>query len=150
MIIGENGCTALSVTLEESQQVNFDPYDAAKILGLDANSNLISMKDETDSLGLTHYRYYQTYEGIPIENSMYIMHSKGTLLLGMNGTIVLDFTLPAKIDTSNILSTDDALNDALNYVNTKKYMWDNEEMENELKEITDNKNATYYPINFLI
>src|SRR6478752_467687 len=85
------GITNHFTTLQDNEQVPFDAGSAKRILGLDPLSDLVLIGNETDELGYTHYRFYQTYKGMPIENSMYILHVKNGRLTGMSGEIVTDF-----------------------------------------------------------
>src|SRR5438128_2410297 len=74
MISGEQGTSKHFTTLNATEQISFDPQQARAELSLDPSSDLVIQKTETDQLGFTHYRYYQTYKDIPVENSMYIAH----------------------------------------------------------------------------
>src|SRR5215471_12373492 len=80
LIRGSNGTSNKFVTLSPSQQTAFSASQAKSVFGLDQNSDLVLKSTETDQIGYIHYRYYQTYNSIPIENTMYIVHTKNTLL----------------------------------------------------------------------
>src|SRR4051812_35264268 len=71
LIRGEKGLSIVSAQLSTDQQVPFVHSQINQLLGLDKNSELNLMRTETDQLGQVHFRYYQTYKGIPVENSMY-------------------------------------------------------------------------------
>src|SRR5689334_16782448 len=76
VIRGDNGVTKHFVTLAQDKQVAFSPTQAKKILGIDAASDLTLLNSSTDELGTTIYRFQQSYKGIPVEGSMYIVQVK--------------------------------------------------------------------------
>src|SRR5437870_945112 len=76
LIREEDGISKRFLTLSGEQQIAFNPLNVKTLLSLDAKSDLIIEKTESDHLGYTHYRYHQLYKGIPVENSTYIMHVK--------------------------------------------------------------------------
>jgi len=43
------------------------------------------LNTENDDLGMTHYRYQQTYNGFPIVGTMLIVHTKSDMISSMNG-----------------------------------------------------------------
>ncbi|MFI5136118.1 MAG: hypothetical protein ACHQD9_09720, partial [Chitinophagales bacterium] len=45
------------------------------------------LSSEKDRLGFTHDRYQETCNGIPLQGSMYIVHSKNGKVISMNGMI---------------------------------------------------------------
>ena len=101
--------------------------------------NLLST--ESDKLGFTHYRYQQTFNGIPLQGSMYIVHVKNGQVVSMNGMIFQSINNKASVT----LSEQDALQYALNYVHASVYRWQLPEDEAMLKAMTKNANATWYP-----
>lgn len=98
-------------------------------------------KMEADLNGLTHTRYQQTYQGVPVAGAEYIVHdiqgiahtANGKLVTGLNCTVV-----PS-------VSADAAINKAIGFIGAQKYMWEDEANERMLKHITENAGATYYP-----
>jgi Zn-dependent metalloprotease len=91
MIRGDKGLSKHSVRLNANEQIAFNPLQAKNAFSLQGNSDLILSRQQQDKLGFTHYRYYQTYRSIPVENSMYIVHTKNGKITGMDGSIVTDF-----------------------------------------------------------
>jgi Zn-dependent metalloprotease len=145
LITGEQGRTNADVRLLPEQQIPFAPQQAKNIFGLDPNADLVLNRTENDNIGFVHYRYYQTYQGIPVENTMYIVHVKGGVLTGMSGSIVLDFD--KQMDQRNVksLTPSDAVTTAINYVGAEKYAWQDQNTETALKNQRGNASATYYP-----
>jgi Zn-dependent metalloprotease len=145
LIGGPKGISRHFVTLQASQQYVFDPSNARNVLGLDANSGLVLMNTIHDELGQIHYRFYQTYLNIPIENTMYIVRTANQKILGMSGVIVTNFSnnmAQKNVATINMKAAIDA---ALNVVQAKKYMWQEAYMEQRLKNQPGYKNASYKP-----
>src|SRR6187399_1790389 len=81
IIKGENGTTKHFVKLLQNEQLPFNAAQASKILGLSDQSALVLKSTEKDNLGFVHYRFQQTYKGIPVNRSMYVVNTK-------NGKIV--------------------------------------------------------------
>jgi Zn-dependent metalloprotease len=98
-------------------------------------------KQTTDELGIIHQRYQQYYKGIKVENAEYMLHGKNGVIKTMNG----DFQIANIPSVIPALSEEQALSDALNYVNAKEYKWEDSASEKYIKLITGNPNATYYP-----
>ncbi|MFA6925319.1 MAG: M4 family metallopeptidase [Bacteroidales bacterium] len=101
--------------------------------------NLI--KVETDNIGVTHHRYMQLYNNIPIALTMYVAHSINGEVGAMNG----DLTYAAVNSNSPTISESTALTAALADFNAMVYMWQVSALEEDLKIITGDTNATYYP-----
>ena len=142
-IRGENGLTRHFTILDENLQKAFNPAKAKAIFGFDVNSDLILQNNETDKLGMTHYRYYQTYKGIPVENAMYIAHISQGKLTSLTGSAVIEFN--GKMENrSSSLSPKQATEYALSYVHAEKYAWQDSNFEKRIKFRNGDK-ASYYP-----
>lgn len=148
-IKGERGLSEHFITLDLPQQVTFDPAKARSIFGLDASSDLVLSKAEPDNLGMTHYRYSQTYKGIPVENSMYIAHTKAGKLTGMGGVIITDFNAASAKASIATLSGKSAIAAAISSVNATKYAWEDAAFEQGIKS-RKGASATYYPVPSLV
>ncbi len=103
------------------------------------------MRTEQDKLGFIHYRYYQTYRGVPVENSMYIVHTKYGVLKSLGGSIVTDFDPLIDQRASQKVSQDQAIDIAVKYVGAKVYAWQDAGMEQRIKDQTKNAKASYAP-----
>src|SRR6201989_1569225 len=91
IIRGEHGISNQFTAVNDKQAIPFNSSQLKSLLDLNQNSDLVLMKTEQDKLGFIHYRYYQTYKGVPVENTMYIVHTKNGVLKSLGGTIVTDF-----------------------------------------------------------
>ena len=109
---------------------------------LNANYNWHLLNTSTDKLGYSHYRYQQTYKGINIVGSMYILHVKNGLVESMNGDLYNDLD---NLNTSISFTNENALQIALKKINASVYKWQIAAEEKRLKAIQHNSTATYYP-----
>ena len=92
IITGENGTTKHFVKLMEDQQLPFNAAQTSRMLGLNEKSSLVLKSTEKDNLGFVHYRFYQTYMGIPVNHSMYVVNTKNGKVVSLSGSIVTDFS----------------------------------------------------------
>lgn len=141
---GTDGTSNHFTRLDASEQVSFNPQNARAIFGLDVSSDLLLLNTESDNLGMTHYRYYQTYNGIPVENSMYIVHTQQGKLTGMSGSVITAFDKNAVAKSKPSLSKVNAISAATKYVGAQKYAWEDANFEQRIK-MRKGANATYYP-----
>ena len=100
------------------------------------------IRQDEDNLGHVHYRYQQTLNGKPIEDAIWIAHTKNDKVYSLNGLIYDKITTT----TSASLSESDALSKALEHVGATLYKWQMPEEEAHYKMETGNPNATYQPI----
>ncbi len=143
-IRGEKGITKHDIRLPESLQTNFSPSAARSLFGLDAQSDLIVKKQESDKLGFIHYRYYQTYKGIPVENAAYIVHTKNGKVTGMSGSIITDFDAEGDHPSRASVNAQAAIAAALKQVNAQRYAWQDASFEAAYKQQMGAA-ATYAP-----
>lgn len=106
-----------------------DPTAAFKLIGT-----------ETDKLGMTHYRYQQMSKGYGLENGTWILHTINNKIVSMNGELF--DRVPALNPT---ISESAALQIALAQIGATTYKWQMSEEESNLKFMTSNPDASYYP-----
>lgn len=144
-IRGEGGISKQFAAVAGNQNLKFNAAQTKALLSLNANSDLVLKRTEQDKLGFIHFRFYQTYRGIPVENSMFIIHTKNGLLKSLGGSIVTDFDpLIDKRATSKITPAQ-SITAAINYVHANQYAWQDASMEQGIKKQTGNPNASYLP-----
>ncbi len=116
-------------------------------LKLSEADGFILLNNTSDEIGYIHYRYLQSFNNIPIENSMFIMHTNysGKLLYG-NGFLIKNLNLYA----TPTITENNAINIAINQVSATSYFWQDSTLENSLKEETNNPDTSYYPTAQLI
>ncbi|PJA08434.1 MAG: hypothetical protein COX70_03695 [Flavobacteriales bacterium CG_4_10_14_0_2_um_filter_32_8] len=110
-------------------------------LGLSTNDELVTLKKENDQLGFTHYRFQQYNSGVEVYGAQYLVHEKNQQVISSNGKLVSGIVA----NNSVVLTTKDAVENAIAHVNAKKYMWENAGAEQLIKKIKNDANATYYP-----
>ena len=145
VIRGNNGVTKHFVSLTAAQQVVFTPTQAKTILKLPAASDLVLTKSAKDELGQINYRFYQTYNGIPVEGSMYIVQTKGSKASAMSGEIITDFPSAMAQKSATNISGKQAIDAAVKHVNAQLYAWQDEDMEQRLQEQKGDKKSSYMP-----
>ena len=101
-----------------------------------------TLRDQQQSKdGKMVYKYTQTIAGYPIEFSAWHVHEKNGRVTVLNGDIVnIQYFNPVFL-----LSEEEALQAALNYIGAELYMWMNEGEEQNLKLMLEDDEATYYP-----
>lgn len=65
--------------------------DYAAAFHLPAGNEMIIQSDETDSLGITLYRYRQFYRKIEVENAVFLVRASGDRAISANGSLAFDF-----------------------------------------------------------
>ena len=144
-IKGGKGISKQFIEFSSQQQVAFNPKAAKTILGLDAKSDLVLSSTATDNLGFTHYRFYQTYAGIPIENTMLVANVKNGKIISVSASIVTDFDAAmASKATVKSIADKDAVAKAIQHVGAAAYAWQDADMESAIKDQMGST-ATYYP-----
>jgi Zn-dependent metalloprotease len=96
---------------------------------------------EKDDLGYVHERYAQYYKGIKIEHSDVRVHYLDNSFVSANG----EYIDAPNIDVSVILSKEEAIQKAKEYIGAKEYMWENEAENDWLKNTANDKSASFYP-----
>ncbi|WP_276131763.1 M4 family metallopeptidase [Polluticoccus soli] len=100
------------------------------------------LKQEKDELGIDHYRYIQTFKGIPIDKSTYMVHSKNGNVTSFNG-LALD--PPANLSPTPTLTEVQGLEKAKQFIGAKRYKWEDDFWTKDLRDRKKDPNATYYP-----
>ena len=110
-------------------------------MGITDKDKLVLKKQEQDDIGMTHYRYQQTYEGIVVEGGEFLLHEKNGSLQTANG----NFYDNLNINVKPTISEQNALENAMRNVGAEKWMWENPDAERFLKRTTEDPLATYFP-----
>ena len=142
--IAKPGSTREWIHFRDSTQVNprtfFSDHKAA--LDLSDNDEMRIVKIKKDEIGFNHYRYQQYYKGIPVLYSEYNIHQQPNgFLRSANGRFITGLKAPSVASVSE----QQALAAALQFMHAGKYLWQNVDMEKELKRQEKNENATYFP-----
>ncbi len=128
----------------KNSELAFENFDTwfHNTFNLPAFINLKLLNIEYDLEGMKHYRYQQTFRDIPLEGTMFIVHTKDSKVISMNGLIFDD----VRFKRSNPgISEAEAIDKALNYTDADTYMWESAESEMHLKKMTNDPEATWFP-----
>ncbi len=128
--------------LDNNQQVSAKQLATNKsLLKLQPEDELQLLKTNNDALGYRHYRYQQTYKGIPVESAIYLIHEKNHTVKQANGKLVHDL----KLSTKPALTEAEALKAALTHLNAILYAWEDAAHEQSIKQVKNQDDATFYP-----
>ncbi len=111
-----------------------------------ANNSHKQLSNETDPMGFQHVRTQQLINNIPVEDGIYISHSKGGKLLYQNG----NWYKSNGLTKNSSLSESAALKNALSFVGAKSYKWQDAAEESFIKAESNNPNASFYPKGSLV
>lgn len=124
---------------------DLETTETTEFLGLESDITFKKYNESEimtkDSVLLKNTKYKQYYKNIPVECGVLFEHWEECLLASLNGNVICDLD----IDTSGTLSPNDAIQYALEYYDSDKYLWEDTLAESELKIWRDNEKATYYP-----
>lgn len=112
-----------------------------KQLGLSQADDMVLREKSEEQAGIISYRYQQHYMGVPIHGATFILHEQNGVVTYANGLIVCHFQKPFV----PIFAADDAVQLAILTTGATEYAWENEGLENDLKETMQDDKATYYP-----
>lgn len=116
--------------------------DLKTAFGLSENDDMHLLKIQKDELGFQHYRFQQFYKNVKVMYGEYFVHqNKDGFVASANGRLVTGLQLK----TNPVITESKSLEVALQFMNAKRYLWQNEAMEKSLKEHEKNPLATYYP-----
>src|SRR3569832_347443 len=103
------------VQLRSNAQLPFSRFSAwaHQNFNLGTEYGFQLLNSSTDKLGMTHYRYQQTWNGIPLAATMMIVHVRNAMVVSVNGMSFNKISASA----SAVLNESAALDKAFNYMN---------------------------------
>lgn len=131
------------ILFQKAAQPSMEQFEswAHQSFSLASDYGFLLLNKQTDELAITHHRYQQTYKGLPLQGTMFIVHEKSGKIISMNGTLFNNLTV-ASIPG---ISEKNALSSALDFMNAATYRWQVQAWEAELKKTSGNPEATWYP-----
>lgn len=119
--ITEPSVTPGWLTFKEKANINPKTVfkDYASLFQIAPGNEMVIASEESDELGMTHYRYSQYFKNIPIENAEFIVHAKNNRALTANGFLALNFT-PS--ETAPAISEDEALKIVTERIPSERYL----------------------------
>ena len=142
--IAKGGSTANWVDFREGTSVNPTTIftDFKDGFDLSDNDQMKVAKTVKDEIGFNHYKYQQYYKNLKVVFGEYIVHQNAEgFVQSANGRLISGLNLGSNAS----LSEKQALESALGFMKARKYLWQNPEMEKQLKSQEKNERATYYP-----
>lgn len=132
------------IKFREGEQPAFNTFEqwANRQLSLPQGNDFLLRHTTRDKNGYIHYRYQQTINSIPVEGTMYIVHTKNNMIASANGML---FDRKMKTTGTPSLSEAVALGKALDYTHAALYRWQSPSWEQHIKEVNNNPAATWYP-----
>ncbi|MFK7969463.1 MAG: M4 family metallopeptidase [Bacteroidia bacterium] len=118
----------------------------ANALGLGANDSLGEFRVKTDSLGFTHCRFQQYYQGVKIDGADCVLHERNGLVEKANGRLVTGINNNMRV----FITPQQAIDSAIARMGAQQYMWQDSLEEAEIKIEANDTAATYYPIPELV
>jgi Zn-dependent metalloprotease len=106
------------------------------------DDKMMLIKTVKDDIGFTHYRYQQYYKNYQVVYGEYIVHQQPDGFVNVaNGRLITGL----KAGNIPTIAEKQALDAALQFMGARKYLWQNPELEKDLKRQQNNDNATYFP-----
>jgi len=140
-----NGVSDYYNKIGENQKIPFSASSVAAVFNLNKNAQLILRKTELDRMGFIHYRFLQTYKNIPVEKSMFVVHTKNGVIQSTSGAIVTEFDNSIDNKLKATVTAERAVSIAVSNVRAQLYAWQDAGMQRRIKAQSENINATYYP-----
>jgi Zn-dependent metalloprotease len=125
---------------QERKMLSAVPF-LQKALEAKNGETFVLISSKTDDLGITHNKYQQVFEGIPLEGVQYLVHGRGDDIETING----QFVSVSLASVTPQLNSKKALEKALSYVNAKKYAWEDQVMEAMRKQEPYKGKSTFKP-----
>lgn len=96
---------------------------------------------QKDNMGFTHYRYTQTYNGVPVEKGEYLVHERNGRVESVNGMWMDGIT----VNTNPALNEAAAFSAAKNFIGAALYKWEIPAEETQLQLVQNDPAATWLP-----
>ncbi len=145
LIKDNKGLSKFFVSMKTDQQVAFNAAERNKLIGLEAPADLRLVQSFTDKLGYKHYKYQQTWKGLPVEGAIFSFHVRDNKIYAVNGQIILDTKQMPTQSEKPAIDVSTAIQQAMTASKATKFAWQDEEMEAKIKKEKGNTTASYKP-----
>ncbi len=112
-----------------------------KALNLSDNDQLIKQSSSRDALGISTNKYQQFHRNVPVEGAIFAIHEKNGRAQSASGQLVPQLNL----NTNPTLTSQQALQKALDNSWADEYFWEDQDQEKLIKEIKNDPTATNFP-----
>lgn len=103
---------------------------------------LVMDKSGMDASGNTHRRYHQTYGGVPVINSEFLVHTDADYVSKTgSGNLLTDI----KVHNAVAINAEQAMDYAISMDGAALYAWQDAEWESMLQNMKNDAAATYFP-----
>jgi Zn-dependent metalloprotease len=109
--------------------------------GLTEKDEARLVRQESDQLGFTHYRFNQYFEEVEVEGAEFLVHSRNGIAEKGNGALATGLGL----STNPSIQPAQALQIALDFVGAESYMWEDPLQEATLRRVKGDSEASWYP-----
>ncbi len=135
--------TPVYVSFKNGEEPSFNNFENwfSSNMKLSSDFGLQLINSNRDAIGFTHYRYTQTFQSLPINNSMIIVHVRNNQVISFNGEMISTVT----VSSVPALAENEALTNALRFVGAKSYKWQFPAEEAFIKKEQGNEEATFFP-----
>ena len=131
------------IKFKKGQEISSDQFQTwlKSNLKLAPELDFQLVRKEPDNLGQIHYRYQQTFNGIPLDEAIWIAHTLDNKVYSCNGLLYKNLITDGTIS----ITEEAALAKALNKVNAVTYKWELPGEEHHLRIESGDNTATYFP-----
>ena len=127
VVFDENGSPAFIQFGADKSMDNVDSKSAIKqFVYKGKRDQMQSVGKSADELGITHEKFQQYFDGIPVEYGTYSAQKRNNKLIAIHGDYI---AIESNLNTNPQISEQRALELALQFVGAKTYMWENEDNE---------------------
>jgi len=137
-----HGQSPSSVRFQDGDQPTVTSFfkEYRKAFDLSGENDMREARISKDVIG-NHYRFNQYYKGIEIIGAQFILHEKNGTVWYANGHLVPEI----KMDVKPSIGEQAALQAALQSINARVYMWQNDQNETFIKKEQNDASATFLP-----
>ena len=133
--------------MEVNPETKLNPQEFLTLLSRPDNAAAAGIDYEfvdvsKNTTGIKKFVYQQTFQGIPIDNHILLLHGTNDKVFFAQTTFV---EAPRFADPQPLLQSVHALNSALDSARADTYAWEVPLLEANLKLITNDPNATHFP-----
>lgn len=131
------------IRLESTSSISYDKglEWLIRSTGLSTENQFELIDIENDQLGMAHLKFQHIYQGIPVQHSVYKIHSKNGKIVSFNGALYNNIN----VTTTPVVSKENSIELATQYVAATQYKWEIPSEEKFFQWRQNDPKATYYP-----
>ena len=136
------------IKINSNQQLNATDFigNLNEGLGFSEEFDFALQKSDKDKYGNIHRLYQLTYQGVPVEHHSWLLHEKNrNVFLAQGHEVPILAKVPATPSVQEGVALGIILNEPDTSFTVKKYAWQDNNMERDIKLVRGNANATHFP-----